>query len=256
MRIDPNTPSADPPREVEQELRQLSQQFESMLMSEILSSLSDTMSGEEGEDSFGGALSGVLWLEMTQQLTAERGLGLADAIYRQLSRDRLEGGALGSSLPSLPAPSSPPPSSPLSIEAMESSAPLRPVAGPVTSRFGLRNDPYDQSRRFHGGLDVAAVEGAPVSVTESGRVVFAGNRGDYGNVVIVEHEGGVRTLYAHLSRIDVEPGDALRRGARLGAVGSTGRATGAHLHFEVADGDTKLDPEAWLAPRNPAVSGD
>lgn len=249
-----NEPSSESKRE---DLERMSREFEAMLMSEILKNLSDTVSGEDEKDAFGGALSGVLWLEMTRALTSERGLGLADAIYRQLARDEANG--IDASLPdaispaglsstgasTLASPGGPPPA-----PSATPNDPAFPVLGQVSSRFGMRADPYEQTDRFHGGLDVAASEGSPVHVTEAGKVIFAGERGDYGNVVVVEHPRGVRTLYAHLSQIDVEAGAELRRGERLGAVGSTGRATGPHLHFEVSEEGTKIDPEAWLSAKS------
>lgn len=118
---------------------------------------------------------------------------------------------------------------------------VRPVLGPVSSPFGWRNLSV-AGNRFHGGVDFAATTGTPVLAARGGRVVFAGWGGAYGFAVYVEHEAGWQTRYAHLSRIDVVIGDVVRQGARIGAVGSTGASTSAHLHFEVRFEGRALDP--------------
>ena len=118
---------------------------------------------------------------------------------------------------------------------------VRPVAGPVSSPFGWRNLSV-AGNRFHGGVDFVAVTGTPVAAARGGRVVFAGWGGAYGFAVYVDHEAGWQTRYAHLSRIDVVIGDLVRQGARIGAVGSTGASTNAHLHFEVRFDGRALDP--------------
>jgi murein DD-endopeptidase MepM/ murein hydrolase activator NlpD len=118
---------------------------------------------------------------------------------------------------------------------------VRPVAGPVSSPFGWRNLSV-AGNRFHGGVDFVAVTGTPVAAARGGRVTFAGWGGAYGFAVYVDHEAGWQTRYAHLSRIDVVIGDLVRQGARIGAVGSTGASTNAHLHFEVRFEGRALDP--------------
>jgi len=122
---------------------------------------------------------------------------------------------------------------------------VRPVAGPISSPFGWRNISV-AGNRFHGGLDLVAATGTPVVASRGGRVAFAGWSGAYGYAVFLDHEEGWQTRYAHLSRIDVRVGDALRQGAVLGAVGSTGASTGPHLHFEVRFGGRALDPLAFV----------
>jgi murein DD-endopeptidase MepM/ murein hydrolase activator NlpD len=111
------------------------------------------------------------------------------------------------------------------------SIPRWPVDGQVTSPYGLRLRGW--SPDLHHGVDVAAPQGTPVRAMKNGRVEFAGNRGGYGLCVIIEHGPNLRTLYAHLSRIDVQRGQRVSGGSVIGAVGATGNATGPHLHFEV-----------------------
>jgi murein DD-endopeptidase MepM/ murein hydrolase activator NlpD len=122
---------------------------------------------------------------------------------------------------------------------------VRPVAGPISSPYGWR-DLWVSGSRFHGGIDIAADHGTPVVVARGGRVSFAGWSGVYGYVVFVDHEEGWQTRYAHLSRIDVRLGEALRQGVPVGAVGSTGLSTGPHLHFEVRYEGRALDPLAFV----------
>lgn len=117
----------------------------------------------------------------------------------------------------------------------------------VTSGFGERTDPLDGTRRAHHGIDLASPLGSPIRASAAGRVVFAGERGGYGNLVVVDHGDGTKTRYAHCQRIDVEVGEAVEAGQAIAAVGSTGRSTGPHLHFEVRREDQPVDPSDWLA---------
>ena len=122
----------------------------------------------------------------------------------------------------------PPPSCPIALDW--------PLEGPVASPFGPRR------RRFHAGIDISAPEGARIGASRRGRVVFAGRNDGFGLLVTVAHHHGVVTMYAHLSRIDVHVGQRVHAGQRLGLVGHTGRATGAHLHFEVRLRGASVDP--------------
>ncbi|RMH40722.1 MAG: peptidase M23 [Deltaproteobacteria bacterium] len=124
---------------------------------------------------------------------------------------------------------------------------VTPVAAPLSSTFGERVDPIEGDRRFHAGVDLAAPEGTPVVAAGAGTVVRAGPAGGYGNLVVVDHGGGVHTRYAHLSDIAVQVGDRVAAGARIGAVGATGRATGPHLHFEVRRDGRPVDPTREIA---------
>jgi murein DD-endopeptidase MepM/ murein hydrolase activator NlpD len=119
---------------------------------------------------------------------------------------------------------------------------LLPVDGRISSRFGVRADPFTGEHRHHGGVDFAAPEGSEIRAARPGRVIFSGPRGDYGNAVELDHGDGVTTLYAHASDLLVRRGDRVEAGQPIGRVGKTGRATGAHLHFEVRHDRRPQDP--------------
>jgi murein DD-endopeptidase MepM/ murein hydrolase activator NlpD len=101
-----------------------------------------------------------------------------------------------------------------------------PVAAPLSSHFGWRSDPFNGTTRFHRGVDIAAAYGREVPAAGTGHVVFAGEEGGYGNTVVIEHAGGVRTRYAHLSALQVTAGQQVTEGTVIGRVGTSGRSTG------------------------------
>jgi len=117
-----------------------------------------------------------------------------------------------------------------------------PVANTESSGFGWRDDPIRHRAKFHSGTDFRHDPGTPVLAAGHGVVVFAGRRGGYGNLIEVDHGGGVITRYAHLRRIHVKVDAPVTGGMQIGQVGSTGRTTGPHLHFEVRLDDSPVDP--------------
>jgi murein DD-endopeptidase MepM/ murein hydrolase activator NlpD len=122
---------------------------------------------------------------------------------------------------------------------------IRPAAGRISTEFGTiryTNGDYARSRS-HNGMDIAAPEGSSVFAPNAGRVVFAERLLNTGNTVVIEHGGGMKSYYFHLSRIDVAPGDMPEKGAPIGAVGSTGYSTGPHLHYEIRIGNRPINPE-------------
>lgn len=125
---------------------------------------------------------------------------------------------------------------------------LRPVPGVPTSKFGTRRFFNDQPRSPHPGLDLRAATGTPVVASGAGRVVLAQDLYYSGNTVIVDHGGGLFTLYAHLSEIGVEAGATVARGETVGLSGATGRVTGPHLHWGAKIGDRPFDPRSLLEP--------
>ncbi len=123
-----------------------------------------------------------------------------------------------------------------------------PVAGPhrTSSGFGNRRDPINGRTRRHEGLDFAAPVGTAITAAAEGTVTYAGRQGAYGNVIKIRHAFGFETVYAHLHRIHVAVGDEVTRGDRIGDMGSTGRSTGSHLHYEIRLGGEPVDPMTYL----------
>ncbi len=130
-----------------------------------------------------------------------------------------------------------------------------PVNGRVSSPFGLKRVLNGKPRASHRGIDIAAPKGAPVLAAADGRVVDAGSFFFSGNLVFIEHHGGLVTMYAHLDTISVKPGDPVRKGEAVGRVGATGRATGPHLHFGVLIDSIYVDPLLFLPIRHSSTHG-
>jgi murein DD-endopeptidase MepM/ murein hydrolase activator NlpD len=124
-----------------------------------------------------------------------------------------------------------------------------PVIGWLSDGFGRRNDPFSGEPAQHLGLDISADKGQPIFATAHGTVQSAAYRPDFGNLVIIAHEFGLTTRYAHLSRFAVRAGDLVQRGDIIGYVGSTGRSTAPHLHYEVWANGRPLNPLKLLASR-------
>jgi murein DD-endopeptidase MepM/ murein hydrolase activator NlpD len=122
----------------------------------------------------------------------------------------------------------------------------RPVPGGIVSGFGSRTNPIGGGTGFHSGVDMAASFGTPIRACKAGKVVVASVQGGYGNAVVIDHGGGMGTLYGHQSSMAVVVGQNVAAGTIIGYVGSTGNSTGPHLHFEVRLGGTPVDPVPYL----------
>lgn len=123
-----------------------------------------------------------------------------------------------------------------------------PFNGSITSEYGHRENPFSGTNiETHKGLDIRGPMGAPVKAMAKGVVIFAGSRGGFGNCVIVKHGNGLETLYGHLSKISVSAGKKIKIGEKLGNIGSTGRSTGPHLHYEVRRNGHQINPKPFLS---------
>lgn len=123
-----------------------------------------------------------------------------------------------------------------------------PVAEKVrfTSGFGYRRDPFGRGTRFHSGVDWAGAHGTPILASADGVVTFAGWQSGYGRLIKISHDFGIETRFAHLAKFDVKVGQKVSRGQKIGAMGSSGRSTGTHLHYEVRVGGTPVNPMSFI----------
>jgi murein DD-endopeptidase MepM/ murein hydrolase activator NlpD len=126
-----------------------------------------------------------------------------------------------------------------------------PAHGWLTSTMGRRTDPMTGGTDYHPGLDIAGDKGQAVYATADGVVTHAGRQGAYGNLIVIDHGFGLETRYGHLSGFQVRQGDRVQRGALIGRLGSTGRATGTHLHYEVLANGRLLNPLRLLTQQKP-----
>ena len=117
----------------------------------------------------------------------------------------------------------------------------------VSSRFGLRIHPITGQQKTHTGIDIASNQGTSIYAADGGTVTLASWNGGYGNCVMIDHGNGYVTLYGHMSSIAVSQGQAVSQGETIGYVGSTGKSTGPHLHFEVLKNGTRIDPEQFYS---------
>src|SRR3954470_21677707 len=128
-------------------------------------------------------------------------------------------------------------------EALSAATPsIWPARGWLTGTFGGRSDPFTGEPAFHQGLDISTEKGQPVYATADGKVESAAYSGDYGNLVVLKHGFDLTTRYGHLSGFAVKPGQTVKRGAVIGYVGSTGRATGSHVHYEILANGKLINP--------------
>lgn len=242
-------------------LATLAAEFESMLMLEMIKQMRRSMLDEqtEGEGLGADTFSSTIDTELSRHLSHGGGMGLQTELLRAWDRQRGSTEAAPEMLPmavratAAPVAVPAPPSvnrpaevtAPTDGDGHDASLSLDMDAR-VSSQFGWRRDPFVGRSRFHGGIDLAAGYGTEVPAAAEGTVVTAGEQGGYGLTVVLRHPGGYQTRYAHLSSLEVRAGDAIEKGAVLGRVGSTGRSTAPHLHFEVTQGGQRIDPDRFV----------
>jgi len=224
-----------------QRLARLAGEFESMLLVQMLREMRKSGSWkDENEDKAGfGAesLFDTLDVEMASYIAKVQGFGLEKSLVRQVT---------GGGAEAAPAEDSVRGRGSLDPPHDEGGDSLPHLTGRVTtSPFGWRRDPFSGAATYHRGVDLRAAYGEPIGAADAGTVVFAGEQGGYGQTVVVEHPGGVRTRYAHLSSVSTKVGAEVRAGDDIGRAGRSGRATGTHLHFEVTQDGHPIDPERY-----------
>jgi murein DD-endopeptidase MepM/ murein hydrolase activator NlpD len=238
-----------------EKLKDLAQQFEAMLLNQMLRGMRQSMLEEETGGLGSDTMTSTFDQELSLSMSRAGGFGLADELLKALDRGTPAAGAVDGERATPPAPALAAPGQAgqgLTDAEAESGVAngvegLLGGLGPLSSGYGMRMDPFGQGPRFHAGVDIAAAYGREVPVAAAGRVVEAGDSGAYGTSVVVEHSGGVRTRYAHMSALNVTTGQDVAAGQVIGRVGQTGRATGPHLHFEVLEGGRPIDPEELRA---------
>ena len=265
-------------------VKELAQQFEAMLMNQMVQQMRKSLLDEEESEGSGfGAttMRETFDTEFSGFLARAGGVGFGDFMTRTLDdRAAAEAAAVaartdvtslagaGSVMHALPGVAAAvgvalPTAAPVGIgrSADNPDAPASvelPFDNGVSSRFGWRSDPFTGESKFHRGVDLRATYGTEVPAAAGGTVVFAGERGTYGNLVVMRHANGVETRYAHLSALEVKEGDVVEAGRAVGRVGSTGRSAAPHLHFEVLVNGERVDPAEWAGRvgRGPLKSDD
>ena len=218
-------------------------EFESFFVSYLLKVMRESLPKDGW---MGGGPGGDLYTSLMDQQVAEEisggnGLGLSGMIREAMERQSgptPEPPPITGVPPALP-PSIPPENPPQGF--------LPPVGGVLSSGYGVRFHPILHRERFHDGIDIAAAENTPVYPARNGEVIFSGWKEGYGNLVILRHEDGYTTRYAHNAVNLVREGDKARRGEAIATVGQTGKATGPHLHFEIRKDGHPVDPLSLIA---------
>lgn len=228
------SPAEAKAEERDRKLKKACQEFEAVFTYELLKSMRRTVEkcdlfhGGSGEEIYESFLDQELARNMSEQGTNS----LAAILYRQLKGKGLEGVE----------------TEPLSKGG--DNRPFWPLRANLSSAFGWRIDPLDGQNRFHYGIDLPAGQGTLIRASLPGRVAQSGYQEGYGNLVVLDHGGGYTTLYAHNKDNFVNQGDWVRQGDPLASVGSSGRSTGAHLHFEVRKDGKHLDPVSFLGKKD------
>jgi murein DD-endopeptidase MepM/ murein hydrolase activator NlpD len=241
--------SLDPSKRTDadrEEIKRLAQQFEAMLMTQMLREMRKSLLDDDEEEKQNGfgleTMTDTADVELGSALSRTGGIGLTNSLLKAFERQ-----IAGQQDDDPAAPVSQTGASPV-IPPPTGSAPARlsevTAPAPVSSRFGWRQDPLTGETTFHKGVDIAVAYGRDVKAAADGVVSFAGVQNGYGNTVVVDHDGGRQTRYAHLSQELVRAGDVVSEGQVLGKSGNSGRSTGPHLHFEVLVNGRPVDPVA------------
>jgi murein DD-endopeptidase MepM/ murein hydrolase activator NlpD len=237
---------------------QLAQEFEAMMMLQMVRQMRQSISfDDEKEQGFGNeTMTDTFDVEFSRYLAQAGGVGLGKMIERGLEANPKITGKPAEPAAATAAAIAKNASTNIAALAVQADAKepasatglSMPLEADTTSGYGWRKDPLGHGRKFHSGVDLRAAYGTEVPAAAAGEVTFAGEQGGYGTMVVVRHEDGFETRYAHLSSTAVQAGDRVDAGQAVGRVGSSGRSTGPHLHFEVRRNGQQLDPAAVTAP--------
>lgn len=236
------------------ELRKACQDFESVFTYELLKSMRKTIDkcelfhGGQGEEIYESLMD----QELAKNMSEYGSNSLSELLYQQLSRldDSLQAGQGAQNEIQSEAGGSSAARKRFRYgsgdDSKADSQPVWPLKPRISSKFGMRKDPITSETRLHSGVDIAAERGTEIKAAMPGKVVMSCKMPDYGNVVAVDHGKGIVTIYAHNEKNMVKAGDQVKRGDVIGRVGSTGRSTGPHLHFEVRKNGTKVNPMEFM----------
>jgi peptidoglycan hydrolase FlgJ len=230
-------------------------ELEGLFIYEMLKEMRQTTQGGFLGKGMGNDIYGSLFDMELAKLFAERGLGLGELILKQMAgreeskpdrssspSEDLKGSSLRKEAPPVPPTEPGTQDSVLKVNDQEVSIKI-PVDGRVSSDFGWRMDPFSGEEKFHAGIDIAAPSGREIYPVNKGRVIFSGMTQGYGNTVIIDHGDGYVTKYGHNFTNLVSLGDNVETGQVIALVGSTGRSTGPHLHFEVQHQGKRVNPQ-------------
>lgn len=229
--------------------KKAAQEFASLLFLEVLKAMRAATPQEgfaEGNGLSRDIYTSMLDTEVAHLMAKRDASGLTRVIEKALDKYTDKHGAPNPLTPSEGAPKIEKTAFSAAVSPLEHIPLAAPVEGVVSSHFGLRKDPIDGLNRRHEGIDIAAPAGTPVAAAAGGKVVFSGSAGGYGNMVEILHHNGFMTRYAHNATNLVNVGDEVKAGQSIALVGSTGRSTGAHLHFEVRRDGKPVDPTLLL----------
>ena len=233
------------------ELKTVAQEFEAIFIAHMLKVMRATIE-ESGlmEGGFGKSIYTEMFdQEVALDMARHGALGISDLLTKSLSENDASKGKIPGEVPE--RDSDPRNQNPRVFPGNPESSPdadreitdmQLPIAAPISSSFGIRRDPFTHKAKFHKGVDFAAPEGLKVLTALPGKVIAAKYENGYGNTVLVQHDGGFQTRYSHLGSVYVKAGDVVASDSILGTVGSTGRSTGPHLHFEVIRMGRPVDP--------------
>jgi len=236
------------PKDDINKIRDAAQQFEQLFLHQMLkqSRQAQTQSDDEEESMFKKShgekiFQDMLDFEHAGNMAKSGGIGLTEILVQQMTGK----GGIGGRESMLPM------NIMGSREVKVNTAFSQPLYGNISSHFGERIHPISGEHKHHNGVDIVAGYGANISAAAPGKVTFSGPMGNYGNTVIIEHNNGYSTLYAHTSELLVEVGQGVRRGDIIAKVGSSGRSTGPHLHFELINGGKRVDPMKYFKGVSP-----